>query len=71
MHTALKIEPTPKIPPDEQARRRHAVEQANAHNRIEGIFPNPAADAIYERWIAGDIDSDEVTRQINALPLPR
>jgi hypothetical protein len=62
---------TDKIPPEEQAKRRYAVEQANAHNRIEGIFPNPAADAIYERWIAGDIDSDEVTRLIGALLGPK
>jgi hypothetical protein len=58
-----------KITPEEQARRRYAVEQANAHNRIEGIMPNPAADAIYERWIAGAIDSDEVTRLIHAIPI--
>ncbi|WP_296710896.1 antitoxin VbhA family protein [Rhodoblastus sp.] len=61
----------PHMSAEEQARRRHAVEQANAHNRIEGIMPNPGADAIYERWIAGEIDSDEVTRQINALPISR
>jgi hypothetical protein len=58
-----------KITPEEQARRRYAVEQANAHNRIEGIMPNTAADAIYERWIAGEIDSDEVTRRIRTIPL--
>jgi hypothetical protein len=54
-------EPESKISQEEQARRRYAVEQANAHNRIEGIVPNPQADPIYERWIAGAIDSDEVT----------
>jgi Antitoxin VbhA len=55
------------ITPDEHARRRYAVEQANAHNRIEGIEPNPAADAIYALWIAGKIDSDEVTRRIHQI----
>jgi hypothetical protein len=61
-------EPESKISQEEQARRRYAVEQANAHNRIEGIASNPQADAIYERWIAGAIDSDEVTRLIHGLP---
>jgi hypothetical protein len=53
----------------ERERRRWAVEQAVANNRIEGIETPPAALAIFELWIAGNIDSDECTRRIGALPL--
>jgi len=49
---------------DELARRRYAVEQAVAHNRIEGIETPPAALAIFRLWIAGEISSDECTRRI-------
>ncbi len=49
---------------DARARRRWAVEQAVAHNRIEGIETPPSTLAIFERWIAGEIDSDECTSRI-------
>jgi hypothetical protein len=56
---------------DARAKRRWAVEQAIAHNRIEGIETPPAALGIFELWIVGEIDSAECTRRINALPLSR
>jgi hypothetical protein len=49
---------------DDRARRRYAVDQAVAHNRIEGIETQPAALAIFSKWIAGEISSDECTRLI-------
>jgi hypothetical protein len=52
---------------DECARRRWAVDQADAHQRIEGIETPPAVLAVFERWIVGEIDSDECTRQIRAI----
>jgi hypothetical protein len=49
---------------DERARRHYAVEQAIAHNSIEGIETPAAALAIFDLWIAGKISSDECTRGI-------
>jgi hypothetical protein len=49
---------------DERDRRRCAVEQAVAHNRIEGIETPPTALVIFNLWIAGEISSDECTRRI-------
>ena len=51
----------------ERERRRYAVEQAIAHNRIEGLETPPAALAVFEQWIAGEVDSDECTRRIHVL----
>lgn len=57
--------PTP--PAEEIARRREAVRQADACNRIEGIPHDPATDPIFEAWILGEIDSEEMIARIKAL----
>jgi hypothetical protein len=54
------------ISPEEIARRREAVRQADADNRIEGIKHDPAIDPIFEAWIVGEIDMDEVRARIKA-----
>jgi hypothetical protein len=59
--------PKPKISVDEMERRREALERADAHNRIEGLFPNPAATEVYEEFIRGDIEFSEVWPRIKAL----
>ena len=38
MPTAICASPA-TITPEERARRQRAVDQANAHNRIEGLYP--------------------------------
>ncbi|MFO1117162.1 MAG: antitoxin VbhA family protein [Beijerinckiaceae bacterium] len=58
------------ISTEEQTRRRQAVAQAHAHNRIEGIPTDPSAEPIFEAFINGEIDIDELGRHIDALPLP-
>ena len=55
------------ISPEEIARRREAVRQADADNRIEGIKHDPASDPIFEAWILGEIDGDEAIARIKAF----
>jgi hypothetical protein len=58
----------PKIHPEEIARRREADRQAKACNRIEGIPHDPTTDPIFEAWILGEIDSEELIARIKRLP---
>jgi hypothetical protein len=54
----------------EIARRREALRQADANNRLEGIFRDPATDAIFEAHIRGEIDSNELGVRLSAMPHP-
>ena len=58
--------PAPAITAEEVARRRKAVEQADANNRIEGIFRDPASDEIFEAFIRGDIELDDLVPRLKA-----
>jgi hypothetical protein len=58
-----------KISVEEMERRREAVRQADASNRIEGIFPNPKSTAIYEEFIRGEIEIQDIWPRIEALKL--
>ncbi len=46
----------PAIDPDERERRRRAVEFARASVGLEGFTPSAEAEALAERFIAGEID---------------
>jgi hypothetical protein len=50
----------PTITPEEMQRRREAVRQADANNRIEGIFRDPDSDAIVEAFIRGEIEAGDL-----------
>ena len=60
-------DPRPAISAEEIARRREAVRQADANNRIEGIPHDPATDPILEAWIVGEIDMEEAIARIKAF----
>jgi Antitoxin VbhA len=57
----------PKITPEEMDRRREALRQADASNRIEGVFRAPETDAIFEAFIRGEIEADEIRHLLKAL----
>ena len=64
-------DPKPRITPEELERRREAYRQALASERIEGIKHNPASDPIFEAWIVGEINFEEVrARLLKALDQP-
>lgn len=49
----------PKIAEEERARRRAAVDFARGSVRFEGITLSPDIEAINERYINGEISTDE------------
>jgi hypothetical protein len=60
-------ETKPKISGAEMERRREAMRQAVADNRIEGQFPNPASGPIFDAFVRGEIDQAEVLQRLHAL----
>ncbi len=40
--------------------REDAVRQARANGRLSGLPESPALDALYERYVTGEIDLDEL-----------
>jgi len=56
----------PRITPEEMERRREALRQADACNRLAGIFRDAASDEIFEAHIRGEIDSAELIPRLKA-----
>jgi hypothetical protein len=52
---------------DELTHRDNAVAQALASLRAEGLRPSPRFTVIVDRWIHGDIDTEEMERQVRAI----
>ncbi|MEI9985785.1 MAG: hypothetical protein WDN69_22940 [Aliidongia sp.] len=48
-------------------RRREALRQADASNRIEGVFRKPETDPIFEAFIRGEIEVEEIHPRLKAL----
>jgi hypothetical protein len=63
----IALSPTAKISAAETERRREALRQADASNRIEGQFRGPQSSSIFEAFVRGDITFDEVLPRLNAL----
>lgn len=55
-----------RITLEEMKRRQKALERADAHNRIEGIMPNPETDPIFEGFVRGEIELEEMQLLIQA-----
>lgn len=51
---AVEVKPKGKITSEEMQRRRDTLRQAKAHSRIEGQYPTPQAEAIFEAFVHGD-----------------
>ena len=64
---AVATETKPRISAAERERRRDALRQADAHNRIEGQFPSPQSTGIFEAFIRGDIERDQILPLLHAL----
>lgn len=67
----LAVEPKPKTKAKtsaaEMQRRREAFRHADAHSRIEGQYPTAEGTAIFEAFIRGEIERDEVLPRLHAL----
>lgn len=51
----------------ERERRREALRQADASNRIEGQFRSPDTDAVFEAFVQGEIELDDILPRLKAL----
>jgi hypothetical protein len=71
MNVIASTKPKATISAKEMERRREALRQADASNRIEGLFPSPDTTAIYEEFIRGEIELADVWPRVQALQLHR
>ena len=71
MNVIAPTKPKATISAKEMERRREALRQADASNRIEGLFPSPGTTAIYEEFIRGEIELADVWPRVQALQLHR
>ena len=55
---------------EEIVRRREALRQADANNRLEGVFREPETDNIFDAHIRGEISTSEMIERLKALPQP-
>ncbi len=62
----LVVKPRVKISAAEMQRRRKALNIADAHNRIEGIFRGPETDHIFEAAVRGDIEVTDIVPLLKA-----
>jgi hypothetical protein len=62
---------TPKISAAEGERRRKIVRQADANNRLEGVYRDPATNEIFDAYVRGDIAATEMIPLLKAKSAPR
>ena len=57
----------PKISAEEMERRREALRQADATNRIEDVYRSPDSAPIFDAFVRGEIEVEEIIPQLKAL----
>jgi len=62
-----EVKPQSKITSAEMDRRRESLRRAKAHSRIEGQYPSREGEAIFEAFINGEIEHDEILPRLHAL----
>jgi hypothetical protein len=67
MDDIINARPIRKISDAEMERRRKALRQADASNRIEGQFRGPESAPIFEAFIHGEIEVDDILPRLKAL----
>jgi hypothetical protein len=63
----LRTKARPRVSAKEMARRKEAVRWADAQNRIEGLKRSPGTDAIYDAFVRGEIEFDDILPRLKAL----
>lgn len=64
---AVEVKPKSKITSAEMQRRRDALRYAKAHSRIEGQYPSAEGSEIFDAFVRGDIEEDEILPRLHAL----
>jgi hypothetical protein len=67
----IAIRPKAAISAAERERRRKIVRQADANNRLEGIFRDPSTDAVVAAYMRGDIPVTELRPRMRGVLGPR
>ncbi len=58
---------TKPITDEERTERQARVARAVSSVRLEGLEPTEAAQAVFDRYVAGDLSTDEMAAEIRAL----
>lgn len=57
---ARRVAAATSLPAEEMDRRRLIVRDAHHSNRVEGVAPNPKVEHIFEAFIAGEIEAEQL-----------
>jgi antitoxin VbhA-like protein len=58
---------TTTITHEQRTERQARVARAVASVRLEGLEPTEAAKAVFDRYVSGDLSTDEMAAEIRAL----
>lgn len=67
MAVAVARKPVSPISEAEKERRRRIVRRAFRSNAMEGLRPNPDCQPVFDAYIAGEIEFDELGPRIDAI----
>ena len=62
--------PKRRLSTTEAELRRDVVRQADANNRLEGVYRGPETERIVEAFVRGDIEVTDMARLFRAQPEP-
>jgi hypothetical protein len=63
----IAVEPAPKISAAEMERRCQALRQADASNRLEGQVRSAASEPIFQAFISGEIEYEDILPRLKAV----
>lgn len=58
------LDTTPKISAEERAKRKRAIDFARGSVRLEGFILDEQTEALFARYVDGDLDSPSLTAAI-------
>lgn len=67
MDDTVTAEPNPRISVEEMTLRLKAVQQAQANNRIEGIFSGPETKPVFDAFVRGEIEAQDIVPRLKLL----
>jgi hypothetical protein len=65
--TKSRLRPKIRLSVQESTLRLKAVEQAYANNRIEGIFSGPETKPIFDAYVRGEIEAQDIVPRLKLL----
>jgi hypothetical protein len=63
----MNVQVRPPISAEELKRRRDALDNAVAANRLEGLRASPEVQAIHELWARGQLTDEECDARVQAI----